>query len=104
MNFGQIWLAKDAGCLAGSQGFCKAKVAEIQPSGGAVGFRGTLKREMEKNLHFVQDDTLRNGVVPGGTRDLLGSCRAAAAGASAAHNNPQFMDIPPPPMYNTPRR
>ena len=38
MNFGQIWLAKDAGCLAGSQGFCKAKVAEIQPSGGDESF------------------------------------------------------------------
>jgi hypothetical protein len=34
MNFGQVQLAKDAGCLAGSQGFCKTKMAEIQPSGG----------------------------------------------------------------------
>jgi hypothetical protein len=34
MNFRQIWLAKGAGCLAGSQGFCKTKLTEIQPSGG----------------------------------------------------------------------
>jgi hypothetical protein len=34
MNFSQIWLAKDAGCLAGSQGFCKAKMPEIQPPDG----------------------------------------------------------------------
>jgi hypothetical protein len=34
MNSRQIWLAKDTGCLAGGQGFCKAKMAEIQPSGG----------------------------------------------------------------------
>jgi hypothetical protein len=34
MNFRQIWLAKDVGCLAGSQGFCKPKMAEIRPSGG----------------------------------------------------------------------
>jgi hypothetical protein len=38
MNFSQIWLAKDAGCLAGSQGFCKSKMAEIQPSGGDESF------------------------------------------------------------------
>jgi hypothetical protein len=34
MNFRQVWLVKDAGCLAGSQGFCKAKTADIQPSVG----------------------------------------------------------------------
>jgi hypothetical protein len=34
MNFGQVQLAKDAGCLAGSHGFCQTKMAEIQPSGG----------------------------------------------------------------------
>jgi hypothetical protein len=27
-------LAKGAGCLVGSQGFCQLKMAEIQPSGG----------------------------------------------------------------------
>ena len=32
MNFSQVVLAKDAGCLAGSQGFCKQQMAEIQPS------------------------------------------------------------------------
>jgi hypothetical protein len=34
MSFNQICLAKDAGWLAGRQGFCKTKMAEIQPSGG----------------------------------------------------------------------
>jgi hypothetical protein len=34
MDFRQIWLAKDAGCLAGSQGFCMSKMAEIQPPDG----------------------------------------------------------------------
>jgi hypothetical protein len=38
MDFRQIWLAKDAGCLAGSQGFCKAKMAEIQPPDGDESF------------------------------------------------------------------
>ena len=38
MNFSHIWLAKDAGCLAGSQGFCKSKMAEIQLSGGDESF------------------------------------------------------------------
>ena len=43
MNFRQIWLAKDAGCLAGSQGFCKTKMAEIQPSSDDERFLGALK-------------------------------------------------------------
>ena len=34
MNYSQMVLAKDAGCLAGSQDFCKAKMAEIQPPDG----------------------------------------------------------------------
>jgi hypothetical protein len=34
MNFRQIRRAKDAGCLAGSQGYCKSKIAEIQPPDG----------------------------------------------------------------------
>jgi hypothetical protein len=34
VSFRQIWLAKDTGCLADGQGFCKAKMAEIQPFGG----------------------------------------------------------------------
>jgi hypothetical protein len=34
MNFSQIQLAKDAGCLSGSQGFCKSRMAEIQSSDG----------------------------------------------------------------------
>ena len=40
MKFRQIWLAKDAGCLAGSQGFRKTKMTEIQLSGGDEHFRG----------------------------------------------------------------
>jgi hypothetical protein len=39
MNCSQVWLAKDAGCLAGSQGFRKMKMAEIQLSGGDEHFR-----------------------------------------------------------------
>ena len=38
VDFRQIWLAKDADCLAGSQGVCKAKLAGIQPFGGDTRF------------------------------------------------------------------
>jgi hypothetical protein len=34
MDFSQIRFAKDAGCLAGNQGFCQSKMAEIQPPNG----------------------------------------------------------------------
>lgn len=49
MNFedcySQIWLAKYAGCLAGSEGFGKSKAAEIQPSCGDERFFRGAHRE-----------------------------------------------------------
>ena len=38
MSFRQIWLAKDTGYMESGQGFCKAKMAEMQPSGGDESF------------------------------------------------------------------
>ena len=38
MNSSQVALAKDAGCLAGSQGFCKRQMTDIQPSASDESF------------------------------------------------------------------
>ncbi|MDO4865132.1 MAG: hypothetical protein Q4C10_01140 [Clostridia bacterium] len=56
MSFSQFWLAKDAGRLAGSQGFCKTKMAEIQPSGGDESFQRYPKTASAPDLVF--DPTL----------------------------------------------
>ena len=55
MNFCQIWLAKDAGCLAGSQGFCKSKMAEVN----ALIQRPLALASDRRNGHSRQSITLR---------------------------------------------
>ena len=62
MNSRQIWLAKDTGCLAGGQGFCNAKMAEIQPSGGDECFlRGAHLRDAWRHLYFNRFCASRQG-------------------------------------------
>jgi hypothetical protein len=59
MKFRQIWLAKDAGCLAGSQGFRKTKMAEIQLSGGDERF---LRRPIGTLIVTPSEFTLHAGI------------------------------------------